>query len=162
MHFGTQDSSRRIGVVRCVRRIVVMAAYTLLAFGALALPLDLCPIVPMTAPALAASGNSNAGGNGKGKGPEGAPGQQVQEDVAGAEGTADGGVESSIAETGGSASEPATLPIPEDAHAGAKVVKELAGLGNNDELSEEEELEAIRSGWGTWRTADGPETVIAQ
>jgi hypothetical protein len=55
------------------------------------------------------------------------------------------------------------MPIAEDAEpATHKVIKELAGLPDKSALSDQEESEAIRSGWGTWRTADGPETVIAR
>jgi hypothetical protein len=58
----------------------------------------------------------------------------------------------------------ADMPLlPGDANAGKnQVIRELAGLPEDSALSEEEELEAIRSGWGTWRTADGPETVTSQ
>ncbi|UCH73097.1 MAG: hypothetical protein JSU82_12100 [Rhodospirillales bacterium] len=42
------------------------------------------------------------------------------------------------------------------------VIKQVAGVSEETELSDEEELEAIRNGWGTWRTADGPESVVAQ
>jgi hypothetical protein len=108
-------------------------------------------------------GNANSDGNRNGRGD--APGQEkkltndssaAEDDaaVAAAEGTEAGG---------GEFPQPVILPIAEDAEpATNKVIKELAGLPEESALSEEEEMEAIRSGWGTWRTADGPETVIAQ
>ena len=114
-----------------------------------------------------AAGNGNAGGNGKGKalGKAGAPGQQ-QEQAADADeqaadpmeqtATLNGGA---ITETGAGGGEIAEA-TPEDA--GNQVVQELAGLPENSALTEEEEQEAIRSGWGTWKTADGPETITAQ
>jgi hypothetical protein len=106
------------------------------------------------------------GGNGNGNGKDGAPGQQKQfvEDQASA---ADEDAVTSVAEgegpEGPGMDQPTVLPIAEDAEpAATKVVKELAGIPEESALTEEEEIEAIRSGWGTWRTADGPETVIAQ
>lgn len=106
------------------------------------------------------------GGNGNGNGKDNAPGQQNKLPE---EGTAAADEESvtSVAEgegpEGSGELQPTILPIAEDAEPTAtKVVKELAGIPEESALSEEEEMEAIRSGWGTWRTADGPETVIAQ
>jgi hypothetical protein len=56
-----------------------------------------------------------------------------------------------------------TPSLPDDANSGKnQVIQELAGLPEDSALSEEEELEAIRSGWSTWRTADGPVTVTSQ
>lgn len=116
--------------------------------------------------AYAGNGNGNGGGNGnngKGNGKDTAPGQEKQL----ADGQpADEDAISSVAEGtegGGVIEAEGVLPIADDAEpATKKVIKELAGLPEESELSEEEELEAIRNGWGTWRTADGPETVIAQ
>lgn len=106
------------------------------------------------------------GDNGNGNGKDNAPGQQKQliEDQSSA---ADEDAVTSVAEGSGpegtGTEQPAALPIADDAEpAATKVVKELAGIPEESALSEEEEMEAIRSGWGTWRTADGPETVIAQ
>lgn len=113
--------------------------------------------------AFAGNGNGNAGGNGNGK--DSAPGQQKQltdDQSAADEDSVTAAAEGTASETG-EIEQPAVLPIAEDAEpANNKVIKELAGLPEESALSEEEELEAIRSGWGTWRTADGPETVIAQ
>jgi hypothetical protein len=120
-------------------------------------------------PAAAYAGNGNGngahgGGNGSGTGRDDAPGQQKQ--LAGDDGAADDAAISSVAEgtaEGGETDEGVVMPIAEDAEpATNRVIKELAGLPEDSALSEEEELEAIRNGWGTWRTADGPETVIAQ
>lgn len=111
--------------------------------------------------AHADSGNGNGNGNGK----DNAPGQQKQ--VTGGQ-DADGedavdSISAGVAAESGESEQLAIVPIAEDAEpASNKVIKELAGLPEESALSEEEELEAIRSGWGTWRTADGPETVIAQ
>lgn len=103
------------------------------------------------------------GGNGNGK--DNAPGQQnkLPEESA----SADEDTVTSVAEgedpEGSGELQTTVLPIAEDADpAATKVVKELAGIPEESALSEEEEMEAIRSGWGTWRTADGPETVVAQ
>ncbi|KKL05824.1 hypothetical protein LCGC14_2602180 [marine sediment metagenome] len=58
---------------------------------------------------------------------------------------------------------PQTPLLPEDENADRnQVIRELAGLPEESALSEEEELEAIRSGWSTWRTADGPRTITSQ
>ncbi len=55
-----------------------------------------------------------------------------------------------------------TEAIADDQPATTNVIRELSGLPQESELSDEEEREAIRNGWGTWRTADGPETLLAQ
>lgn len=103
-------------------------------------------------------GNGKGGGNGNGNGRDGAPGQAKNKDGAdsgadpeasiGAEGSADGG--SRFAET--------EIPmIAEDLPpASVEVIREIAGLPEQSGLSEEEEMDAIRNGWGSWRTADGP------
>jgi hypothetical protein len=116
-------------------------------------------------------GNSGGGNSGGGNGKDDAPGQQKkladdesaeeEEAVTSAvEGTVD--FDETVAENG-EVEQPMILPIAEDAEpANNKVIKELAGLPEDSALSDAEEQEAIRSGWGTWRTADGPETVISQ
>lgn len=114
---------------------------------------------------LAYAGNGNGNDNNGGNGKDSAPGQQAP--VTGGQNTADedavNSVTDDVATESGEIEQPVILPIAEDAEpASNKVIKELAGLPEESALSEEEELEAIRSGWGTWRTADGPETVIAQ
>jgi len=109
------------------------------------------------------SGNGNGNGNANGK--DDAPGQQKklpEDQSAEEEDAVTSAVEGTIAENG-EVEQPTILPIAEDAEpANNKVIKELAGLADESALSDEEEQEAIRSGWGTWRTADGPETVISQ
>jgi hypothetical protein len=119
------------------------------------------------------NGNSGGGAGGGGNGKDDAPGQQKkladdesadEEDAvtSAVEGTVAESLEGTVAESG-EFEQPPILPIAEDAEpANNKVIKELAGLPEDSALSEEEEQEAIRSGWGTWRTADGPETVISQ
>lgn len=106
-----------------------------------------------------------AKGNGKGKGRATAPGQvgQQDEDVVDMGETAPGPDERAIAESGGGAADTADDALPSDTPpANITVIKELAGLPENSALSEEEEMEAIRNGWGTWRTADGPDTIMAR
>ena len=92
--------------------------------------------------------------------------QQKQEDIVVGDEFGDAEAETAIAEaaeTGENPDDTTILPISEDVQkSNNKVIKEIAGLSDDSELSEEEELEAIRSGWGTWRTADGPETVLSQ
>ena len=109
----------------------------------------------------AGNGNGNAGGNGVGKalGHATAPGQQQDQAVdADEQGATSGGAVSGVdtdsgsTEVAGEDSEDATI----------LVIQELAGLPDSSALSEEEELDAIRNGWGTWRTADGPDSVTAQ
>jgi len=109
------------------------------------------------------NGGGNAGGNGGGNAD--APGQQkklADDESAAEEDALTSTVEGPVAE-GGEEAPTVILPIAEDAEpASNKVIKELAGLPEQSELSDDEEQEAIQSGWGTWRTADGPETVITQ
>lgn len=148
------------------RRAAMLAslcALTLTAATAMPVGLDDHGLTFNTA--FAGNGNGNGGGNGNGNGKDDAPGQQKQ--LADDQSAADEDAVTSIAEgtaaESGEFEEPAILPIAEDTEpASNKVIKELAGLPEESALSEEEELEAIRSGWGTWRTADGPQTVIAQ
>ncbi len=110
------------------------------------------------------------GGNGKGQGGGrgGAPGQEEKFADDGSVAEEDSVADSAegIAGTGASGGSDdlaaETLPLDDSAPASTRVIRELAGLPEDSALSEEEELEAIRSGWGTWRTADGPDTVIAQ
>lgn len=109
------------------------------------------------------NGGGNTGGNGNGKGRSGAPGQADQDVVD--DGTTDvtDDVEAAVAEGDHEINESAVPEIADDpAPATIQVIKELGGMPEQSALSEEEELEAIRNGWGTWRTADGPETILAQ
>lgn len=111
-----------------------------------------------------AKGGGNGGGNGGGHGRTDAPGQADKEIVDDDFGTTDDVGDAETVVSGDSRDELET-DIPkvtdESAPATIQVIKELAGLPENSALSEEEELEAIRSGWGTWRTAD-PGTIMAQ
>jgi hypothetical protein len=148
-------------------RIALLTSVCALVFGmALSLPVTVASDGLILKTALA--GNGNGGGNGKGNGPDGAPGKLKQDDTASSgENDAIDGIEGdgAVAESDGgeSVEEPTIIPIAEDEKAAEKkVLKEIAGLTEESELSEEEELEAIRNGWGTWRTADGPETVLSQ
>lgn len=140
------------------RRLAALASVCVIALAsATALPITLDNHGITLKFAYAGNGN----GNGKGNGNDSAPGQQKQ--LTDGQDAADEDAVNSVAAESGEIEQPATLPIAEDTEpASNKVIKELAGLPEESALSEEEELEAIRSGWGTWRTADGPETVIAQ
>jgi len=162
MHNATHRNNRRNGAVAGYWRIAILASFSSFVLAATALPVSLEGTGLVLNRAFAGSENGNAGGNGKGRGPESAPGQQKQEDFAVSKDLGNNDVESALAESGESAEVPAILPISEDEPAKTNVIKEIAGLAGDAELSEEEEIEAIRSGWGTWRTADGPETVVAQ
>ncbi len=162
MHNAVLKDGYRLGRASGVRRIAVAAVLGGLALATLALPVSLENGGIVLSSTLAASDNSNAGGNGKGKGRDNAPGRQVTDDVAdsGATGATEAGA--AMVDSDGTAEEPVMMPIAEDGPGNTNVIKEIAGLAGEAELSEEEELEAIRNGWGTWRTADGPETFITQ
>ncbi len=98
------------------------------------------------------------GGHGKGGGKGAAPAAPIAEEEAAAIEMESFGVDADGSEVAAE-----TPLLPEDVNAGKnQVIRELAGLPEDSALSEEEELEAIRSGWGTWRTADGPDTVTSQ
>lgn len=143
-------------------QVAVLASVCAIALAtAAAMPVALNDHGLTVKSAFAGNGNGNNGGNGK----DDAPGQQkkLADDESAAEEDAVTSIAEGTAAENGEFEQPAILPIAEDAEpANNKVIKELAGLPEESALSEEEELEAIRSGWGTWRTADGPETVIAQ
>lgn len=106
-------------------------------------------------------GNGKGGGNGNG--PDGAPGQNKSkggpdggsadpEASIGADGFTDG-----VANGGAEPADAAVPLIAEDLPpATVEVIREIAGLPEQSGLSEEEEMDAIRNGWGSWRTADGP------
>ncbi len=98
------------------------------------------------------------GGHGKGGGKGAAPAAPIAEEEAAAIEMEGFGLDADGSEVAAD-----TPLLPEDVNAGKnQVIRELAGLPEDSALSEEEELEAIRSGWGTWRTADGPDTVTSQ
>lgn len=109
------------------------------------------------------NGNGRGGGNGNGNGPDGAPGQTKDKGgpaSGGADPEASIGAEGSIGGSidGGTELTNAVTPlIAEDLPpATVEVIREIAGLPEQSGLSEEEEMDAIRNGWGSWRTADGP------
>lgn len=145
------------------RRIAILVPAVAFAFTvAIALPVSMDTGFSVNSAFAAANGNGNGGGNagGKGKalGKTGAPGQQADE-VADADEHA-GISGSAAAEAGASEIDGETPLLLLDAN--NRVIQELAGLPESSALSEEEELEAIRSGWGTWRTADGPDSFTVQ
>lgn len=113
------------------------------------------------------SAQAEKGGNGKGngRGQDSAPGQNKGKD--GSDGGAD--PEASIGAEGGDLGGGSEIIaadmalIAEDAPpANVEVIKEIVGLPEQSGLSEEEELEAIRNGWGNWRTADAPAGTAIQ
>jgi hypothetical protein len=104
-------------------------------------------------------GGGHGGGHGKGGGKGGGKGAApIPEEQAASIERDDFGIEADGSEVAAD-----TPLLPDDPNAGKnQVIQELAGLPEDSALSEEEELEAIRSGWSTWRTADGPVTVTSQ
>ena len=136
----------------------LVPAFALALAVAVALPVSTDSGFAVNGAFAAGNGNGNAGGNGVGKalGRATAPGQQ-QDQAADADeqGATSGGVASGLDTDTGS-----TEVAGEDAS--ILVIQELAGLPDGSALTDEEELDAIRSGWGTWRTADGPNSVTAQ
>ncbi|MEN8196279.1 MAG: hypothetical protein ABFS30_07160 [Pseudomonadota bacterium] len=161
-------SDMKTGGKTSALRVAVLASVCAIALATTAaMPVALDDHGLTIKSAFAGNGNGNGGGNGNsgGNGKDSAPGQEkkLADDESAAEEDAATSIAEGIAAENGEFEQPAILPIAEDAEpANNKVIKELAGLPEESALSEEEELEAIRSGWGTWRTADGPETVIAQ
>ena len=153
-------------------RVALLASLCAIALASVAaMPVAFDDHGPTLKSAFAGNGNGKSGGNGNGNGNDDAPGQQkkLADDESAAE---EESVTSAVEDTLGVPNEfaengeivqPTILPIAEDAEpANNKVIKELAGLPEDSALSDDEEQEAIRNGWGTWRTADGPETVITQ
>lgn len=147
---------------RLLRGLAVTSFCAVVAVGLTASPVSIGEHGFSLNTAIAAGKSGDAGG---GHGKDSAPGQIKQADNGDAA-SADEAIATVTGETGtdgGSDLDQVTpLPIDEEEPATNKVIKELAGLPEESELSEEEELEAIQSGWGTWRTADGPDTIIAQ
>jgi len=162
-HAGTA----RTRLLRFLRLPAVLVPAFALAFG-LTLTAAVDPhdgTISTSAVYAKGKGGGNSGGNGNGKGRSGAPGQTDQDVVDGGFGAPDTAddVEAAVEEGGQDAVEPAVPEFADNpAPATIQVIKELGGLPDQSALSEEEELEAIRNGWGTWRTADGPETILAQ
>lgn len=109
----------------------------------------------------ALAGHHNDNGNGKGGYRGDAPGQLKKAD--GLDNGAADPAEAIGAEGDGDPRPVDLLPIDADGTpANIEVIKEIAGLPDESSLSEQEELEAILNGWGTWRTADGPTTSAIQ
>jgi len=162
MQKAVQKIEHRNGAATGIWRLAIMAFLGGLAVLALALPVSLEGIGLVPHRAYAASENGDAGGGSEGKGSESSPDQGQNEDSVDSVNAGDDDSDSAFEESGERLEELTILPIAEDGPATTNVIKEIAGLAGDAELSEEEELEAIRNGWGTWRTADGPETVIAQ
>lgn len=158
MHSRVHRKDRRSGVAAVIRSFALVASSGSLALMALALSMGPDGALLMTAPAFAGGETGSSGGTGKGTG--GAPGLLKNEKFLGAEDSADEATESvaTESESGGSS----LPPTPGQGASTPRVIKEIAGVPGETELSSEEELEAIRNGWGTWRTADGPESVVAQ
>lgn len=156
MHSRVHRKNRRSGAAAVIRRFALVASSGSLALMALALSTGPDGTPLMTAPAFAGGENSSSGGTGEGTG--GAPGLLKNEKFLGAEGSVDETAESAAAESGGSS----LPPTPGQGSSTPRVIKEIAGVPGETELSSEEELDAIRNGWGTWRTADGPDSVVAQ
>lgn len=146
-------------------RVATLVSVCVVALAtATALPIGLGDHGMTVRAAYAGNGNGNGGNRGN-NGKDTAPGQQKQlaDDPSAGDDDAVASITEGTAAEGGEIEQQGILPIAEDTEpATNKVIKELAGLSEESELSEEEEQEAIRSGWGTWRTADGPETVITQ
>jgi hypothetical protein len=162
MHTSNKKTEGKASVLR-MALLASVCAIALATVAAMPVALDDHGLTVKSA--IAGNGNGNAGGNGNGNGRDGAPGQQKQlaDDPTAADEDAATSIAEGTAADGGEIGQPTILPIAEDAEpANNLVIKELAGLPEESALSEEEELEAIRTGWGTWRTADGPDTVIAQ
>lgn len=143
------------------RRIAILVPAVAFAFTvAIALPVSMDTGFSVNGAFAAGNGNGggNAGGKGKALGKTGAPGQQADQ-VADADEHA-GISGSAAAEAGASGIDGETPLLLTDTN--NQVIQELAGLPESSALSEEEELEAIRNGWGTWRTADGPDSFTVQ
>jgi len=133
------------------RRMAIIASSACLAIVALALPDTDHGRGLVVAQAVAAGENS---------GTDAVPAQKKR--FPGSESAVDEIADPVATDPGGSTA--ASSPSEADGQGSTTthVIKEIAGVSDDTELSSEEELEAIRNGWGTWRTADGPESVIAQ
>lgn len=147
MQYRVHTTDRPSCTAAAIRRIATVASWACLAVLALAVPTGPYGAGLLAGTALAASGDSNAGDNGTA--PGSVPGQQKM-------------TNSEITESGELLDESTMVPVAGQGSSTPKVIKEISGVSDNTELSSEEELKAIRSGWGTWRTADGPESVVAQ
>ena len=110
-----------------------------------------------------AAGKGGGGGNGKGAGLGGGKGAAPIPGAQASQIEQDSICVTCLLESDGGEVAADTPLLPDAANSGKnQVIQELAGLPEDSALTEEEELEAIRSGWSTWRTADGPVTVTSQ
>jgi len=159
MQCATRRNKPRDGAATGKWRTAMLASIAGIALAALVLPVGINSTGLVVDQAIAANDDDGAGANGMAL--ENATGQQKQ-DLVDPEDVDNGDAESALSESGDSAEQPQIKPSAEGEAANTNVIKEIAGLAGEAELTEEEEIEAIRSGWGTWRTADGPGTVVAQ
>lgn len=143
MQIDRHKPSNPEGVITALRHIVNTVSLGLLVTAALLLPLGTSGAGLLASPAFAA-GDGAAGSSG------------------GFRSAVDDAAATANVESGDDSAESVLLPAASDERSTPKVIKEVGGVTGETELSTEEELEAIRNGWGTWRTADGPESVIAQ
>lgn len=156
MQSAAQRNDRQVSAAIGIWRIAVLATAGGLALLALALPVSLHGTGPLLGLAGAAAADAPAiGDDGETIRPK--SGTRLDADDA-----INDDAESAVAESGELPTQPATAPTAKSQPATTSVIRELSGLPADAELSDEEEREAIRSGWGTWRTADGPETLLAQ
>lgn len=147
------------GLEADLRRIAKLASIAAIALvAAVAGPTGIDPGKFAFRSALA--GNHANSGNGNAGHEANAPGQAKK-----ADGLDNGSADpaEAIGAEGGDPLPIDLLPIDaEAAPANIEVIKEIAGLPEESSLSEQEELEAIQSGWDTWRTADGPNSSAIQ
>ncbi len=156
MQSAAQRNDRQVSAAIGMRRIALLATAGGLALLALALPVSLQGARPHLGLAGAAAADATAvGDDGETVRPKSGTRPNAQDAI-------NDDTEAAVAESGEPPSQPATAPAAKSRPATTNVIRELSGLPADAELSDEEEREAIRSGWGTWRTADGPETLLAQ
>lgn len=130
-----------------VQRRAITVSSVLLVTAILVLALNTSSTGLLAGPALAAGDGANTiSGDGK----------------FASERTFDDTAATAIAESSDDSVDSVLVPATGDENSTPNVIKEVAGVTGETELSAEEEREAIRNGWGTWRTADGPESVVAQ
>jgi len=133
MQSRTLSETRRVEASAAVRRTAILAFAGCLALLALALPVNLGTTGFIMEAAIAAGDNSTAVGAG-----------------------------AAVSEPGDPSDDSTAVPATEQGSSTPNVIKEIGGVTGDTELSSQEEIEAIQSGWGTWRTADGPGSVMAQ
>lgn len=137
------SNPERAGV--SLRRIAITVSLGLLVTAAMLLPLGTSRAGLLASPAFAAGDGDGAAGS-----------------SGGFHSAVDDATATANTESGEDSAESVLVPAASNEKSTPKVIKEVGRVTGDTELSTEEELEAIRNGWGTWRTADGPESVIAQ